>query len=275
MEPATVGSAGRHEGHGAGPSTSQATVSRWPMQNPQLREMHNSPRIFRKSVQRNSTHGYQLDESDKKEDAKKLWRVLTNVDDAERYKELQELFSVGRSMIEKWTKDARAEEKKEKQNRACDLWLECWSLRDIAKEILGDEEKFKTVDNWVCKKRNESANYTPPKSQQHFDVWSFGKADTSAGSNIFGRMPAQIVENLLSLYTEPGAIIIDPFAGSGTTIDVAKRMGRRIWASDLTPFTPNLPIHEHAAQCSSPSHRRSARPGGLPSRKCYRPAACP
>jgi hypothetical protein len=42
-----------------------------------------------------------------------------------------------------------------------------------------------------------------------------------------------------------GSIIVDPFAGSGTTIDVAKRMGKRVWARDLTPFTPNLPIHQH------------------------------
>src|SRR5438876_3117863 len=33
--------------------------------------------------------------------------------------------------------------------------------------------------------------------------------------------------------------------GSGTTIDVAKRMGRRVWASDWKPHTPTLPIHQH------------------------------
>src|ERR1700704_3604499 len=55
------------------------------------------------------------------------------------------------------------------------------------------------------------------------------------------------VANLLWLYTQPGDIVVDPFAGGGTTIDVAKRMGRRVWASDLHPSTPTLPIHEHDA----------------------------
>ncbi len=55
--------------------------------------------------------------------------------------------------------------------------------------------------------------HTPPTSLQHFDVWSFHKLDDSAGGKIFGRMPAQIVENLLWLYTDVGDIVVDPFAG--------------------------------------------------------------
>jgi hypothetical protein len=40
------------------------------------------------------------------------------------------------------------------------------------------------------------------------------------------------VANLLWLYTEPGEIVVDPFAGGGTTVDAAKAMSRRVWASD-------------------------------------------
>jgi DNA modification methylase len=58
-------------------------------------------------------------------------------------------------------------------------------------------------------------------------------------------MPPQVVENLLWFYTEPGNIVFDPFAGGGTTIDVAKSMGRRVWSSDRKPSTPTLPIHAH------------------------------
>jgi hypothetical protein len=60
-------------------------------------------------------------------------------------------------------------------------------------------------------------------------------------------MPPQVVENLLWFFTEPGDIVVDPFAGSGTTVDVAKAMGRRVWASDIrgNHYSPHLPIHKH------------------------------
>jgi hypothetical protein len=56
--------------------------------------------------------------------------------------------------------------------------------------------------------------------------------DKDAGSqSYFGAVPPQVLENLLWFYTEPGDTVVDLFAGSGTTIDVAKAMGRRVWAS--------------------------------------------
>jgi len=60
-------------------------------------------------------------------------------------------------------------------------------------------------------------------------------------------MPPQVVENLLWFFTEPGDIVVDPVAGSGTTVDVAKAMGRRVWASDIrgNHYSPHLPIHKH------------------------------
>jgi hypothetical protein len=89
----------------------------------------------------------------------------------------------------------------------------------------------KTVSEWCGEKSNELGNSPPHATNdkpwgvvQHFDVWSF--ASGGDGSSYFGRMPPPIVENVLWLYTEPGDIVVDPFAGGGTTIDVAKAMGR-------------------------------------------------
>jgi DNA modification methylase len=56
-------------------------------------------------------------------------------------------------------------------------------------------------------------------------------------------MPVQIVENLLWLYTNEEDTVFDPFAGGGTTIDVATKMKRQSWASDLTPIRDD--IHRH------------------------------
>lgn len=45
--------------------------------------------------------------------------------------------------------------------------------------------------------------------------------------------PLALVERLLKTYTDPGDVILDPFAGSGTTCVAALRAGRRFLASEL------------------------------------------
>lgn len=85
----------------------------------------------------------------------------------------------------------------------------------------------------------------PPDSRQHFDVWSFQNvAPDLDGGRFFGRMPPQVVENLLWFWTEPGQMVVDPFAGSGTTLDVAERMGRFAFASDLHPTSDAIVQHD-------------------------------
>lgn len=76
---------------------------------------------------------------------------------------------------------------------------------------------------------------------QHFDIWTFPTADGE--SSYFGKMPPQVVENLLWFYTDPTDVVVDPFGGGGTTMDVAIRMGRSAWTSDRAPSRDN--IHEH------------------------------
>lgn len=198
--------------------------------------------IFRESIRRNSTHGFQLEEKDKERDASIMWEKLAFLDVGERYKELCTLFSVSRSTMERWTKETRKTEKEEKQTKAWDMWLNCVSERQIAETLRVDHV---TISNWLVKKRQMTEFHQVPSSLQCFDVWGFEHVDKSAGGKIFERMPSQVMENLLWMITDVGSIVVDPMAGSGTTIDVAKRMGRRVWASDLTLFTPNLPIHEH------------------------------
>lgn len=195
--------------------------------------------ILRESVRRNATHGHQLSAKDKRSMADQLWRSGTRDDD-----ELCEILSITKSTLDTYLRDAKRDEKAEQQAKAWDLHLNCHSQTEIADAL---EVTQQTVGNWVQKTGSDPGFCSPPESRQHFDVWNFPSArDDSAGStSYFGVMPPQVVENLLWFWTEPGDIVFDPFAGSGTTIDVAKRMGRRVWASDRKPSTPTLPIHEH------------------------------
>lgn len=197
--------------------------------------------IRKEAITRNATHGHQLLATDKARLAGQLWPDYSKDGGAAA---LADLLAVSERVIRDWTKDARAAEKRAQQDRAWDLWLDCWTQQAIADDVGVDKA---TVSRWLDELQNgKSAELQqPPESRQHFDVWQFQASD--GNTSHFGAMPPQVVENLLWLYTEPGDVVIDPFAGSGTTIDVAKQMGRRIWASDLTPATPTLPIHEHDA----------------------------
>jgi DNA modification methylase len=49
------------------------------------------------------------------------------------------------------------------------------------------------------------------------------------------RYPESLVEAFLKEYTQPGDIVLDPFAGYGTTLIVAERLGRLPFGVELNP----------------------------------------
>jgi hypothetical protein len=193
--------------------------------------------ILKESVRRNASHGRQLDTRDKRRMADLLYRQGTRELD-----ELVELLSITPKTAAEYVRDAKRDEKAEKRERVVDLWLGCWGQQHIADEV---GVSLGTVNNWLSDFQSIGELKEPPESRQHFDIWQFGSDGGDNGH--FGKMPRQVVENLLWLWTEPGQIVVDPFAGGGTTIDVAKEMGRRVWASDLHPSTRRVQqdIHAH------------------------------
>ncbi|HVS09047.1 MAG TPA: DNA methyltransferase [Planctomycetota bacterium] len=55
-----------------------------------------------------------------------------------------------------------------------------------------------------------------------------------------GATPSYVVWNLLQRYTREGDLVVDPFAGGGTTLDVARQLGRRALGYDLQPARPDV-----------------------------------
>ena len=43
------------------------------------------------------------------------------------------------------------------------------------------------------------------------------------------------MEHFISLLTNPGELVVDPFLGSGTTAVAAQRLGRQVIGSELDP----------------------------------------
>lgn len=75
-----------------------------------------------------------------------------------------------------------------------------------------------------------------------YDVWAF-RHDRAFGVPHPGSIPPSIVAHALHYFTEPGALVVDPMAGGGTTLDVCTAMGRRCLAFDLEPARDD--IHRH------------------------------
>lgn len=72
-----------------------------------------------------------------------------------------------------------------------------------------------------------------------YDVWAF-RHDRAFGVPHPGATPPAMIAHLLYYYTAPDALVVDPMAGGGTTIDVCESMGRRCLAYDLAPVREDV-----------------------------------
>lgn len=75
---------------------------------------------------------------------------------------------------------------------------------------------------------------------QVYSIWSFAQADLTLGMAHPGRIPGQVVQNLVYYYTKPGDLVVDPFGGGGITVDVCKEMNRRCLVTDIAPVRKDI-----------------------------------
>jgi adenine-specific DNA-methyltransferase len=59
-------------------------------------------------------------------------------------------------------------------------------------------------------------------------------------SDYQGATPAYIIWNLLSRYTKPNDLVVDPMCGSGTAMDVARDLKRRALGYDINPVRKDI-----------------------------------
>ena len=59
-------------------------------------------------------------------------------------------------------------------------------------------------------------------------------------TNYAGATPSFVIWNLLQRYTKPKQLVVDPMAGSGTTLDVARDLGRRALGYDIAPTRSDI-----------------------------------
>src|SRR4051812_43094509 len=55
-----------------------------------------------------------------------------------------------------------------------------------------------------------------------------------------GATPSYVIWNLLMRYTRPGDVVVDPFCGSGTTLDVCHDLKRQGLGFDIAPYRRDI-----------------------------------
>ena len=131
--------------------------------------------------------------------------------------------------MDKDAKDAR-------DRRIFEMWLACHTQEEIAEAVgCSQGEVAKSIPNGELAEQNKPAashltDFEPPL----YNVWK--QQSRTPGSSHFGNSETRWVDNLLYLYTQPFDVVVDPFAGGGSTIDVCRKRFRRYWVSDRKPI---------------------------------------
>lgn len=98
---------------------------------------------------------------------------------------------------------------------------------DEVEEILifSDQESDGRPHGMVELTREELAKMTSP-------LWVMSPAGSKREHP--HKAPKALVRRMISLFTETGDLVVDPFSGSGTTLEVAVEMGRRAVGYEIT-----------------------------------------
>jgi len=107
--------------------------------------------------------------------------------------------------------------------------------------IVGDEKlSIHNVYKSLMKFHGKTTEFKP----QIYDVWNFQSLDEDMGIDYPGRIPGQLVLNVLYYFTKQGDLVIDPMAGGGTTMDACLRMNIDCLCFDINPAKDFIIKHD-------------------------------
>lgn len=197
--------------------------------------------LDRLMVRRNAEFGIQLSQDDKQRKARQWFQALTD-DVAQIASDL----SVSERTVRRWLARRIKDMKADRDQKIAEMWLACYTEQEIADAVgmpVGTIKGTQWLDLAIWQKRTIFSTYADPDwSPPLYDVWKV-QTKTNTTSH-FGNSEASFIDNLLYMYSEPFDIVVDPFAGGGSTIDICKRRLRRYWASDRKPIVERNDIRQ-------------------------------
>ena len=200
------------------------------------------------AIERNATHGLQLSQADKEKMAGRLYKAFLinrpSKDECAAYKErLVKILGATERSVQRWTSRDDKDHERELEDVAFDMWLRCEKQELIADEVGWSQPKvtdFITKRQMAVSDKPSSPEYTRANHAEEafktpiYNIWK--QQEKTSGSSHFGNSEVRWLDNLLYLYTKPFDVVIDPFAGGGSTVDLCKKRFRRYWVSDRKPI---------------------------------------
>ena len=194
--------------------------------------------FLRLAIRANNQHGWQLTDSDKKSAAVKLYGDgTTGLSKDEIAKDL----SVSVRTVQAYLSGIDRQIREERKQQIFELYMDCWTQREIAGQIGMAQKSVNDIikslsENGSVSDFAQSLDFErdPDFKKPLYNIWNFAKLSNDVKH--FGNSEQRIVDNLLRRFTQPFDIVVDPFAGGGSTLDVCRKRLRRCYASDRKPI---------------------------------------
>ncbi len=195
--------------------------------------------LFELAIERNATYGLQLSQADKKDVAHRIYNSTPEKEREEKKKRLETILGVSDRTIREWLSRIDKDTNEKRNNRIFDLWLSCYTQEEIEGREGIDQATISRVmkgfmqNGKIAESHKAIANHAVDFDIPLYNIW---KQQTKSNESKYpGNSEIRWLDNLLYLYTQPFDIVVDPFAGSGSTIDLCKKRLRRYWVSDRKP----------------------------------------
>jgi ParB-like chromosome segregation protein Spo0J len=190
------------------------------------------------AIERNAQHGLQLSQEDKRDMARRIYHATPERQRDEKKKHLAVILSVSERSVREWLSRIDKDSKEARDRKIFEMWMACRSGKDIADAMaLSEGEVSKTLDDFqtagLPDGNKPAASHLTDFDPPIYNVWK--QQSKTEGAKHFGNSEVRWLDNLLYLYTQPLEIVVDPFAGGGSTIDICKKRFRRYWVSDRKP----------------------------------------
>jgi DNA modification methylase len=127
-----------------------------------------------------------------------------------------------------------------KKKRAYGIqWGYLFTREELAYLVLGDVKKPRKFTVPLLDVKRGYAGYDskyPAKSDflRRTNVWD-DVTEIMRGKTHINQKPQRLMEIPIEIHTEPGEVVLDPFAGSGTTAHAARKLGRRFVVVEQDP----------------------------------------